>query len=249
MVKKLVEPKENELVICVVKDIRENSAWCEILEYQEYKGIISANEVSSSTLNLKEALKVDKQYVAKIIKVDKERKILELSLKKVSEIEEKEKREEFKKEQKAEKILELIGKKYNKSLKEIYEEFGNKILKKYGNLHTFIENFLRNKKLAEEIPKKYREDFERILESLSKKKKVKISYILVAQSFRKKLEEIKEILSKIEKVGEVKYLGAGKYLLTKFSENPKKDEKEILKMIEKIKDEFEIFKYEKVEKV
>ena len=248
MIKKLSKPKENELVVCTVKDVLSNSAWCEILEYPEYKGLINANEVPS-VYDIKEVLKVGKRYVAKILKIDEEKKIVELSIKRVKDFEEKAKWEEFKKEQRAIKIFELLGKKYNKSLDEIFDEVGNKILEKYGSLYDFISKALENKEYLEEIPKKYRRDFEEIIENLKKRKKVKISFILTAQSFKKRIDEIKNILDKLESVCDVKYLGAGKYLLVKFSENPKKDEKNIIKNLEKLKGEFEIFSYEKVEKV
>jgi translation initiation factor 2 subunit 1 len=247
MVKKIGKPKEDELVICKVKEIGENSAWCEILEYPDYRGIINFSELPSS--DIKEVLKLEKQYVAKIIRIDNDKKILELSLKRVKEFEKKEKWDEFERERRAEKILELIGKKHEKTLEEIYEEFGNKILEKYGSLSSFISLLIEKNSLLEEIPIKYRKDLKEILENLKKRKKVKITYILTAQSFTKKLEEIKEVLLELEKFFEVKYLGGGKYMIAKLSEKPKKDEKEIIERIEKLKDFFDVFKYEKIEKV
>jgi len=248
MIKKLSKPKENELVICTVRDILSNSAWCEISEYPEYKGLINANEVPSA-YDIKEVLKVGKQYVAKILKIDEEKKIIELSIKRVKDFEEKTKWEEFKKERRAMKIFELLGKKYNKSLDEILNEIGNKILEKYGSLYDFISKALENRECLKEIPKKYRKDLEEIIENLKKRKKIKISFILTAQSFKKRIDEIKNILNKLESICDIKYLGAGKYLLVKFSEDPKKDEKNIVENLEKLRNEFEIFSYEKVEKV
>lgn len=231
------EPKEGELVICTIKEISNSSAWCEIIEYPEYKALLDLIEQG---LDSKE-VKIGKQYVAKIVEIDKNKKIAKLSLK-IKEIEKKQKWEEFKRERGARKFFELIAKKRKISLDELAEELN---IKKYGSFYNFLINL---EKEIDNLPKKYKEDFEEVLEKLKRKKEVEISYTIFAISFSKKLEEIKKILSILEKVGEVKYIGAGKYLLKKLSTNPKKDEKEIIQTLEKISKEFDVFKYKKNEK-
>ena len=248
MVKKLGSPKEDENVLCVVKEITPFSALCELIEYKDFSGIIPVTEVYSGLVNdIREFVKLNNLYVAKVIRVDKEKKIVELILKRVKEKEKKEKIEEYKKEKKYENILSLAAKELGKNLEDAYSEFGNKILEKYGSLTNFFENLTEEK--IKEIPKNWREKIEKLIEKLKKEKEVEIKYILKVQTLDKNgLEKIKNELKIFEDNDiEIKYIGGGKYLIKKISKNPKNDDKKILSLISNIKDKFEIFEYEKHE--
>lgn len=246
--KKIGIPKENELVICIPKDISPFSITCSILEYPEFTGIININEVYTRWIeDIREYVKIGKIYVAKVLKVDSEKKILVLSLKRVKEEEEKRKREELKLENKYEKLLELVAKELGKTLEDAYKEFADKILKDFGSLHEFFIN--HKDKLEKYIPEKW---LEKIKEYLEKKeeKTYEIEYVIKVSTFKKDgLNLIKNFFEEFEnKKIEVKYLGSGKYLVRKITKNPKKDEKNLINLIESGKNIFEVFEYKKHEK-
>ncbi|MEM5828520.1 MAG: hypothetical protein QW197_03425 [Candidatus Aenigmatarchaeota archaeon] len=246
--KKIGVPKENELVICIPKDISPFSITCSILEYPDFTGIININEVYTRWIeDIREYVKIGKIYVAKVLKVDKDKKILTLSLKRVKEDEEKKKREELKLENKYEKLLELVAKELGKTLEDAYKEFGDKILEEFGSLHEFFIN--HRDKLEKYIPEKW---LEKIKEYLEKKEEkiYEITYLLKVSTFKRDgLSLIKKFFEEFEnKKIEVKYLGAGKYLVKKITKNPKKDEKNLINLIESGKSLFEVFEYKKYEK-
>ena len=131
-----IEPKENELVICTVKEISDTSAWCELIEYPDYRALLDISEASSSFVStLKEVIKIDKQYVAKIIKIDKEKKIVKISLKRVKDVEKKIKWEEFKKENNAKNLLEAVAKKLGVTLDKLLEDLKD-VIEKYDSLYN-----------------------------------------------------------------------------------------------------------------
>jgi len=246
--RKIGIPKKGELVVCIPKDISQFSITCSILEYPEFTGIINVNEVYVRWIeDIREYVKIGKTYIAKILDVDKEKKILTLSLKRVTEEEEKRKREELKIENKYEKILELAAKKLGKTLDDAYKEFGNEILKNFGSLSNFFIN--HSKDLEKFIPKEWLNLIKEFLEK-KEEKLYEISYLLKISSFKSEgLLLIKDFFKKFEEKNiEVKYLGSGKYLVKKISKNPKKDEKMLIKLIESGKEVFDIFEYQKHEK-
>lgn len=246
--RKIGDPKENELVICIPKDISPYSITCNILEYPEYTGIININEVYIRWIeDIREYVKINKTYVAKVLQIDKNKKIVTLSLKRVKEEEEKKKREELRLENRYEKILELAAKKLGKTLEDAYKEFGYEILKNFDSLSNFFIN--HKDKIEKFIPKEWIEVIKELLEK-KEEKVYEISYIVKASTFKTNgLEIIKNYFLNFENKNiEVKYLGSGKYLVRKISKNPKKDEKELIKLIEEGKNFFEVFEYKKHEK-
>ncbi len=250
MVKKVGIPKEDEIVLCVVKEITPFSAQCELLEYKDFVGSIFVNEVYSGLVNdIRDFVKENQIYVAKVIKVDAEKKFVDLSLKRVKEFEKKQKLEEYKIERKFEKILELSAKELNKTLEDAYKEFGDKILEKYGSLKNFFENATENENLLKIIPENWREKIKKYLESLKKEKEFEIKYVIKIQTLEKNgLEKIKEKLKEFEnKKIEITYLGGAKYLAKIKTKNPKEDEKKLIKLINSLEKEFEIFEYWKKE--
>lgn len=246
--RKIGLPKENEIVICIPKEISPFSITCNILEYPEFTGIININEVYTRWIeDIREYVKIGKIYVAKVLEVDVEKKIIILSPKRVKEEEKKRKMEELKSENRFEKILELAAKKLGKTLEDAYKEFGYKILENFDSLSNFFLN--HQDKLNLFVPEKWRN---MILEFIEKKKEkvYEISYILRISTFQNNgIKKIKDFFLNFEnkEIG-VRYLGSGKYLIRKISKNPKKDEKEILKLIEAGRNLFEIFEYKKHEK-
>ncbi|MEM7821706.1 MAG: S1 RNA-binding domain-containing protein, partial [Candidatus Aenigmatarchaeota archaeon] len=107
MVRKRGLPKWSELVLVTVEKLSPYAAWCKLIEYPGVEGMIHVSEVAGKWVHdIRDFIKINKQYVAKVIKVDYQKNFVNLSLKRVSKQDEKEKMNFFRKEQRAEKLLE-----------------------------------------------------------------------------------------------------------------------------------------------
>jgi len=231
-------PEWGELVICRVKRITPYAAWCDLEEYPNLEGMIHVTEVAGKWIkDIRKFVKLDKQYVAKVIKIDYQKNFVNLSLKRVSEKEEKEKWNSFRKEARAEKILEQIAKELNKTLDEAYEEVGFMLEEKFGSLFSAFEEMVKDEKIVEKLS--VDENWKKVLIETVKKsfkeKEVEIKAEVEMRSFSKDgINVIKRILSQLEeKFGlEVRYISAPKYLVCIKGKNPKKLEKRMLEGLE-----------------
>ena len=140
MARKKDLPSVGELVVGTVKVIYDYGAYLALDEYDGLEAYLPWSEVASRWIrSIRDVIKEGQKVVVKVIRVDKKRKHVDVSLKRVTEYERKKKMIEWKRAQKAEKILELAAQKLGKTLDEAYEEAGDKIVDYYGELMTGLE--------------------------------------------------------------------------------------------------------------
>ncbi|HIC99532.1 MAG TPA: translation initiation factor IF-2 subunit alpha [Pyrodictiaceae archaeon] len=140
MVRKKQLPSVGELVVGTVKVIYDYGAYLTLDEYDGLEAYLPWSEVASRWIrNIREVIKEGQKVVVKVIRVDRRRKHVDVSLKRVTEYERKKKMIEWKRAQKAEKILELAAQKLGKTLEEAYDEAGDKIVNYYGELMAGLE--------------------------------------------------------------------------------------------------------------
>ena len=238
MVRKIGYPKPGDFVIVTVDEITEFAAWCKLDEYPHLRGMIHVSEVAGRWVrNIREFVRVGKQYVAKVMKVEPERNFVSLSLKRVSRFNERKKWNEYRRDQRAEKILELAAESIGKNLDQAYEEVGNKIQEKYGSLANFFEEALEDESVLDELDEKWRNAIKPFLERMVKEKIFEIKAEVKAVSLKSNgVGMLKKALEQFEKAGfNVTYIAAGKYLVRKKTQDPKSVEKELNKIAEKIK--------------
>ena len=71
MVKRKEMPDWGEFVLCTVERITPYAAWCRMDEYPGIEGMIHVSEVSGKWVHdIREFVKPNKQYVAKVVKID-----------------------------------------------------------------------------------------------------------------------------------------------------------------------------------
>ena len=238
MVKKKGLPKWGELVLCTVERITPYAAWCKLDEYPEAEGMIHVSEVSGKWVrDIREFVKVKKKYVAKVVRIDYQKKFVNLSLKRVGKYEKKEKLNAFRREQRAEKILEQAAKELGKSLDEAYEEIGFALQEKFGEMFTAFEEANKSIEVLREagVPPKWMKALEKVLKKAFKEKEVKIRADIELKSFASDgIERIKKVLKKLEeKTGaKVKYISAPRYRVEVRGTNPKMLEKKLVEGLE-----------------
>ncbi|RLE73321.1 MAG: translation initiation factor IF-2 subunit alpha [Thermoprotei archaeon] len=193
-------PARNELVIGTVKKIFEHGAFITLDEYGGIEAYCPLNEVSHSWFHhIREVLKEGQKRVFKVIRVNPVKMHIDVSLKRVSDAEKKDKIYEWKRAQRAEKLLEIAAKKLGKTLDDAYREAGWKMEDYFGEIYAgFEEAVLRGKKALTEAG--LREPWLSIIYELAQAyveiRKAKISGEFIVRCYeRDGVERIKKVLT------------------------------------------------------
>lgn len=239
MVRREGLPEWGELVLVTVERITTYAAWCKLEEYPGIEGMIHVSEVSGKWVrDIRDFVKLGKQYVAKVVRIDYQKNFVNLSLKRVSPDEEKEKMNVFRKEQRAEKMLEQAAKKLGKSIEDAYKEVGFLLQKKFGQLSTAFSEIKKEPQslIKAGIPEKWVNALVEVAEKSIQEKEVKIKAELNLKFFSEDgIEKIRQTLNKLEKNGiVVKYISAPKYMAEIKTKNPKNDERKFKEKLEEV---------------
>lgn len=140
MLKKEGLPSINELCIATVDKIFELGAYVKLDEYGGLEAYLPWNEVSSKWVkNIREVIKEGQKIVVKIIRVDRRKNQVDVSLKRVAEAERKRKIKEWKRTRRAWKILETVAKGLGATPEEAYSEVWLKLERSYGDVMAGLE--------------------------------------------------------------------------------------------------------------
>ncbi len=230
MVKRSGFPEPSELVICTIEKVSQNAAWCRLDEYGKLEGMIHVSESAGKWVyNIKDVVKVGKQYVAKVMKVSGNGREIDLSLKRVNRFDEKKKFIQYRKEQHAENILSHVAKSLGKNLEETYEEVGFKLQENFGELSTAFEELKEHPELLDkmEIKGAWKDSLKEVIKRIFVEKKTLLKAEVGVKNYGPDgINIIKSCLSDLEKEGfVVKYISAPKYVLEVETTDPKKTEK------------------------
>ncbi len=235
-------PQMGELVICTAKKISQFAAWCSLDEYQNLEGMVHISEAAGKWVHdIKKFIKPNKQYVAKVVKVDVAANVINLSLKRVSKSEDRSKWNDFRKGQRATGILKVIAKELGISLDDAYQKIGFKLQEEFGDLYSGFEEIDKSPDLLEKlgIDEDLREPIIKILEKTFIEKEFEIKAEVQMLSYESDgVDRIKKLLELLEKNGiSVSYISAPKYRLELKTKNPKTDTKKFEQEIQKVIDE------------
>jgi len=237
-------PEESEIVICTVKKVLFHSVFVTLDEYDKLEGMIHISEVSPGRIrNIRDFVKEDKKIICKVLRVNQEKKHVDLSLRRVSITLRKKKNEEYKQEQKAEKVLELFAQKQKTTLEQIYNEFGYKITEEFGTLNLCFQSVVNNETdLKGIVPEKFRKQFIDLIKEKVRAPEVVVEGILTLKSLapngieiiKECIKELKELAKKKSYVLNISYLGAPHYKLNLVSSDYKKAELILKEVVETI---------------
>src|SRR3989344_4086814 len=238
MYKKKGFPQEGEILLCTVKKILPHSVFVNLDEYIDKEGLIHISEISPGRIRtLSDFVKEGKKIICKVLKVDKEKGHIDLSLRRVTTSVKVNKLTEIKQEEKSEKLLKLTGLKLKKTLQEMYKEVGYNILEQYGSLNQFFQDISKDKAPEIEIPKKTLEIITEIVKEKIKPQELKISGSLTLMDFKPNgIENIKKaLLSTAEdKNIKIRYTSAPKYRVEVTSTDYKTAENILKNIVDKI---------------
>jgi len=131
-------PGMNEFVLCTVKRVLPHCAFVKLEEYDDREAMLHISEVSSKFVkNIKEHLTIGTQMVCKVLGLHKDKGHIDVSLKRVSNVEKKRKMDDIKTQVRLEKLIEIIAKTNKKDTKKALVDVGGKIISNFGSFPEF----------------------------------------------------------------------------------------------------------------
>lgn len=219
-------PELDELVICIVKKIIGTSVFLHIEDYNQ-EGMMIFSEVSPGRIrNIRDYVAPNKKIVCKVLRVNPETGHIDLSLRRVSVRDQKEKLNEYNKEKANVILLKIVSD----------ESVVKKVREKYHNASNFFEEFMKDKNIASEfLNPEANEKLMKLLKEKEKAKRVKVSLKLTLEhSGENGVEVIKKILQEHKGNARVSYISAPLYSVTLEGKNYKETNKNIKEITEEI---------------
>ncbi len=235
-------PERSELLICTVTKIQFNSIFVSIDEYQGKQGIIHISEISPGRIrNIRDYVKEGKVIVCVVLRVNMERDLIELSLRRVQEGQRRNKINEMKLEQKAEKLIEFVARSQETDPAKLVRHIIDSIKDEYDTVHGYFEDIVLGDETIDrlKLPPK---TSKALLETITTR--IKLPEVIIKGRFELSSfdpsgnEMIKEALARAKKTGgeslSILYLGAGKYGISIKSEDYKTAEKVLENVVNEV---------------
>ena len=132
-------PEVGDLVIATVVKITSYGAYVRLDEYDK-EGLLHVSEVASRWVrNIRDYVREGQKVVLKVLRVKAEKGQVDLSRRRVTKRDKKEKIQSWKKDRKAESLLRTAAEKLNISFEEAYENGGALIENAFGELYEGLE--------------------------------------------------------------------------------------------------------------
>ncbi len=179
-------PKVGELVIATVHRITDYGAYVLLDEYGDKEGLLHISEISSSWVrNIRDWVREGQKVVLKVIRVNPRRGHIDLSLRRVSEVEKRNKFLEWKRARRARSILATAANRLNVPAEEVINAVWDRLENEFGEVLAGLEavaeegaDFLIKLGVPEHIAKAVAE----VAQERMRKKEVKIAGILTLTS-------------------------------------------------------------------
>lgn len=129
-------PEVDEVVMVNVQEIAEMGAYVKLLEYDNIEGMVLLSELSRRRIrSIQKLIRVGKNEVAVVLRVDKEKGYIDLSKRRVSAEDIVKCDERYNKSKAVHSILRHCAEKYGVSLEQLYQTVGWPLLRKYGHAY------------------------------------------------------------------------------------------------------------------
>ncbi|MEM2760614.1 MAG: translation initiation factor IF-2 subunit alpha [Nitrososphaerales archaeon] len=235
-------PEVGEIVIATIRDVTSHGAYVTLDEYGGMTGFLHISEIATGWIrNVERYVRPKQKAVLKVIRVNKARAEVDLSLKQVGGEEKKKKLLEVKKDEKARAFMEIIKERCKLSDEEVMR-YSEVLSDKFPILYDAFESVAKKGiKVIEDLD--LPQEVIAAIEEAAKKIPVPTVEVrgIMEITCRKPngIEIIKETLksaedSKADTKVEIAYIGAPKYRIMVNSENFKTAEKVLNAAIQKI---------------
>ncbi len=215
-------PEEGEIVLCTVTSIPRFGAFVRLEEFENLTGLIPISEVAAGRIkNVRDYLREGQVIVCRVLRVNKEKGHIDLSLRRVSEAQRRKKLEQVRQLQRVEKLVEYVAKQTGEDPARLLQALEDALLTKYESVYTAFISVVKGEedlRTLKDIRKETAEELhQRILERI-KPPEVTIQGVLtIENSAGDGADRIRHFLTSLEeKQVRLHYLGSGswKYQIT-----------------------------------
>ncbi len=230
-------PEEGELLQCTVTSVQSHSVFVRIDEYG-INGMIHISEVAPGRIrNIRDYVMEGKSVICKVLRVNPERGHVDLSLRRVSESQKRNKINELKKEKLAEKLVEVVAENLSIDAKKLYADISAKVKERFYLLFECFTEITKGvfpiselgleKRVADELNKV-------ILDRLKPEVIVSKGRLTLKSYAPDGVEIVKAALKQAADAGaELNYFGGGVYAISYKANNYKEAEAALTKAAEK----------------
>jgi translation initiation factor 2 subunit 1 len=242
-------PEEGELVLATVRSITPHGVYVTLDEYGDLHGFLHISEISTGWVkNIERYVRMGQKIVLKVIRISKQRKEIDLSLRQVTGEERKEKLIERKRDEKADSVMKLVESKLNLN-NETSKKYRELLIEESGALYDAVEEVSRKGiKVLQKL--NLPQDYASTLETVAKEKiiipTVKVHGVIELKSDSPDgIKIIKSALLEAKNVKggsagiDIKYLGAPRYRIEVKAENYKIAEKALEASTQKVRESIE----------
>jgi translation initiation factor 2 subunit 1 len=237
-------PEPGEVVVCTVREITSHGIYVNLDQYDGTNGFLHVSEISTGWVrNIDRVAKVSQKLILKVIRINRTRREIDLSLRQVTNEERRAKVIEWKREERALAIMDAVKNKagfddaHAKAVKQKLEE-------QFGTLYAALETAAKkgDKGLA---PAGLPDKEVKLIAEIAAEKIVPPKYevgALVEVSSRSSegIEQVKKTLLAAASVSSaevhISYAGAPRYRVRITADDYKQAEKAMDTVLEKIKD-------------
>eukprot|EP01083_Nonionella_stella_P031891 87244_1 len=139
-------PEVDDLVVVQVKSIVDMGAYCSLLEYNGIEGMILMSELSRRRIrSVNRLIRVGRQEIVAVLRVNKEKGYIDLSKKRVSPEEVLQIEEKWNKSKAVHSILRHVAKNTNYGVQELYERFGWPMASTFGHAYNGLKCAMENR--------------------------------------------------------------------------------------------------------
>lgn len=237
-------PEPGEIVVCTVREITSHGIYVNLDQYDGTNGFLHISEISTGWVrNIDRVARVSQKLILKVIRVNKARREIDLSLRQVTNEERRAKVIEWKREERALAIVEAVKKKLGEDDSRM-RELRQKLEDEFGTIYAGLEAAAR--KGAEglapaALPEKEAEAVAEIAAEKIVPPKYEVGALVeVSSRSPEGIEQVKKTLLAAASASSaevhVTYAGAPRYRIRITADDYKQAEKAMDGVIEKIKD-------------
>jgi translation initiation factor 2 subunit 1 len=237
-------PDAGEVVVCTVREITSHGIYVNLDQYYGPNGFLHVSEISTGWVrNIDRVAKVSQKLILKVIRVNRARREIDLSLRQVTNEERRAKVIEWKREERAVAIVEAVRKKLG--FDDVHErELRRKLEDEFGSLYAALEAASRKgeKALAPlALPEKEAKSIAEVaLEKIVPPKYEVGALVEVSSRSPDGIEQVKKTLMAAANAPSaevhITYAGAPRYRVRITADDYKQAEKALDGVLEKIKD-------------
>ena len=234
-------PERGEVVIGTVSKVNPYSAFVSLEEYPGKEGMIHISEVAGKWVrDIRKFVKVGDKVVVKVMRLDRAKGHITLSLKRVRKYESDQKMKEYKKKIKAGKMVDVLPERL-KMKKEDVDAYVKEIEDIFGNIFDVFQMSMTPQGYELLIRKGVKEEFAKVIKEIADEQlEIKESTIkreLELKCFASDgINKIKDVLIEAKKEYniDIKYISAPRYNITLKTKNAKMGERKVDRAAENI---------------